>query len=249
MNHEKQQPNNAMWYYLRDNQPIGPVDSAEITRLKGSGDVTRSTKVWRDGMAEWQPAISTELGGMFPKNAPPPVSPPAITVPIQRADDVKRLNTWFTVFWIAVVASVFSLVAGFISQQPIVIAIAICGPIPAVIFLCFILHRLWSLVPPAEAQTTPGKAIGFLFIPLFNFYWCFVAIHGLAKAINAQIRRASIPGKQVNEGLTLTFCILMCCSIVPFLGAIISIAGTIMLIFPLQQLKDAGIALIEKENA
>jgi len=239
MNHEAQQPENAMWYYLRNNQQTGPVDSAEIERLKGSGDVTRSTKVWRDGMAEWQPAMSTELRRMFSKNVPPPVSPPAIAVPTKRADDVKRLNTWFMSYWICLAAGI-----------PLsIIIIGLGGIIAAAIFWCFILHRLWSLVPPAEAETTPGKAVGFQFIPFFNFYWGFVAVYGLAKALNAQTKRASIPDKEVNEGLALTLCILQCCTLIPYVNILVLIALIPISIISFKQLKDAGIALIETENA
>ncbi|MBL7107779.1 MAG: DUF4339 domain-containing protein [Candidatus Cloacimonetes bacterium] len=90
MNNEEKLPENAIWYYQRNNQQTGPVDAAVVERLISSGDVTRSTKVWREGMTGWQPAMSTELGAMFPKNVPPPVSPPAITVPTQRAAEQQN---------------------------------------------------------------------------------------------------------------------------------------------------------------
>jgi hypothetical protein len=51
--------------------------------------------------------------------------------------------------------------------------------IPGVVFNCLILHRGWKAVQDGKAQTTPGKAVGFLFIPFFNLYWGFVAWYGL----------------------------------------------------------------------
>jgi hypothetical protein len=99
------------------------------------------------------------------------------------------------------------------------------------------------------AKTTPGKAVGFSFIPLFNLYWSFVAFHGLAQALNAETRRHSIPNKEVNEGMSLTYCILMCCSIIPYLGILASIAGLVIWIITLKQMKDAGIALIQNQTA
>jgi len=51
-----------------------------------------------------------------------------------------------------------------------------------------ILYRCWQAVQPLreydeteQRMPTPGKAIGFLFIPFFNFYWVFVAWVGLAR--------------------------------------------------------------------
>jgi len=38
------------------------------------------------------------------------------------------------------------------------------------------LYRAWALLQPGGASTTPGKAVGFLFIPFFNLYWVFVAL-------------------------------------------------------------------------
>lgn len=43
------------------------------------------------------------------------------------------------------------------------------------------LHRAWSILQPVGARTTPGAAVGFLFIPFFNLYWLFVAYKGLAE--------------------------------------------------------------------
>ena len=51
----------------------------------------------------------------------------------------------------------------------------------ALIYKCILLYRLWSLVPPEEAATTPGKAVGFQFIPFFNLYWNFIAYGKLGK--------------------------------------------------------------------
>jgi hypothetical protein len=40
------------------------------------------------------------------------------------------------------------------------------------------LYRAWKCLQPGGlARTTPGKAIGFLFIPFFNLYWIFQAIN------------------------------------------------------------------------
>jgi len=51
--------------------------------------------------------------------------------------------------------------------------------VTALVFKCILLCRLWNLVPPEQAATTPGKAVGFLFIPFFDLYWNFVAFFKL----------------------------------------------------------------------
>ena len=48
----------------------------------------------------------------------------------------------------------------------------------AVIYGYIILYRAWHILQPGGARTTPGAAIGFMFIPLFNLYWIFNAYVG-----------------------------------------------------------------------
>ena len=77
------------------------------------------------------------------------------------------------------------------------------------------LHRAWRLIQPGNVQTTPGKAVGFLFIPLFQLYWIFVAIAGLPKDWNRVM--AAHPnlqqGPRLNSGLAMAFCIAGLCGI------------------------------------
>lgn len=46
------------------------------------------------------------------------------------------------------------------------------------------LYRAWALLQPGHPRTTAGKAVGLLFIPLFNFYWFFVCYAGWSKDWN-----------------------------------------------------------------
>lgn len=43
------------WYYVRDNQRVGPVTQAEFEAQVAAGIITAQTLIWRAGMAEWQP--------------------------------------------------------------------------------------------------------------------------------------------------------------------------------------------------
>ena len=46
-------------------------------------------------------------------------------------------------------------------------------------------YSCWKALPGKYRATTPGRALGFLFIPLFNFYWPFVSFPSLATGFNA----------------------------------------------------------------
>ena len=58
-----------------------------------------------------------------------------------------------------------------------------------IVAMCLFWHRAWRTIQDPHARTTPGKAIGLMFIPVFNFYWAFVLIWGFAKDYNAYCRR------------------------------------------------------------
>jgi hypothetical protein len=81
--------------------------------------------------------------------------------------------------------------------------------ISAAIMQYVYLARAWSYLRFGNPRTTPGKAVGFLFLPFFNLYWIFVAIYGLAQDWNritsqfADLQRAP----KMSEGVFLTFCI------------------------------------------
>lgn len=71
-------------------------------------------------------------------------------------------------------------------------------------------YRAWvCLQPGGLARSTPGKAIGFLFIPFFNYYWIFQAFNGLAKDWNRTVSTYSDLklAPRLSEGVFLTFCI------------------------------------------
>ena len=74
------------------------------------------------------------------------------------------------------------------------------------------LHRAWSCIQPGGlARSTPGKAVGFLFIPFFNLYWMFMAWKGLAEDWNRTVSSYEDlkAAPRLSEGLFLTFCILV----------------------------------------
>jgi len=61
---------------------------------------------------------------------------------------------------------------------------------------------------------SPGKAIGFLFIPFFNLYWVFFTYHRLCVRINEQLAKAGLAG-EVPTGLAIAMCIIM---VIPYVG-------------------------------
>jgi len=80
------------------------------------------------------------------------------------------------------------------------------------VIFALLLYKSWRAIQDGQVRTTPGKAVGFLFIPFYNFYWAFVAYWGFAKDYNQYIVRHAIDAKPLTEGLYLASCILILAS-------------------------------------
>src|SRR5215210_3804494 len=63
----------SQWFYGRDGAQHGPIAEAELRRLAEAGELRPHDLVWREGMAQWQPA--QDVPGLF---ATVPLGPPPI---------------------------------------------------------------------------------------------------------------------------------------------------------------------------
>jgi predicted RNA-binding Zn-ribbon protein involved in translation (DUF1610 family) len=159
------------------------------------------------------------------------------------AERIKQIQNYFMAWWVCLAVGVGLCITciGAVLGIPALIA--------GVVFHFMLLYQLWCTVQDGRAASTPGQAIGFLFIPFFNIYWQFVAIWGLAKELNRYSREHNIAAPEVNEGLALTVCILNCCSIIPYLGILTALAGMIIAIIEAKGMCDAAVAIIRSPHA
>lgn len=116
------------------------------------------------------------------------------------------------------------------------------------------LHACWKTIaaPPIGggiqglARTTPGKAVGFLFIPFFNFYWAFQAVPGLATDVNrtleamGHVHPNSPPSPRVSRGLGIAWCVCSILGAIPFVGVLTGLAGLVIVPLFLAQAIDAA---------
>ncbi|MEM7367183.1 MAG: serine/threonine-protein kinase [Bacteroidota bacterium] len=79
-----------------------------------------------------------------------------------------------------------------------------------------IIHKSWKLIEGSGASTTPGRAVGFLFIPLFNLYWVFVAYRSLTVEMNNYLLdNANTRIRIAKEGTAQNYCIMNLLMLVP----------------------------------
>ncbi len=96
------------------------------------------------------------------------------------------------------------------------------------VFLYVLYYKMWAAIQDGYARTTPGKAIGFMFIPLFNIYWIFQAVWGYSKDYNIYLRRHEIQAEPLSEVLFLWVCIVPFLGFIPFVGWLANIAALVL---------------------
>jgi len=91
----------------------------------------------------------------------------------------------------------------------ILLLLSIVAHIASAIFYCIIIYRAWLCLKAGAPRTTPGSAIGLMFVPLYNIYWMFVAINGLPKDWNRVVSSYEDlhNAPRLSETTFLLFCI------------------------------------------
>lgn len=106
-----------------------------------------------------------------------------------------------------------------------------------------LVYNLWKIVPPEIAETTPGMAVGLLFIPFFNLYWIFVAYGGLARAYN-RMSGGRIPDL---ESFVRTGNVFEVLTWIPYLGGICSLVSFILQLLFMKRFVDTASAWLPEK--
>jgi len=110
-------------------------------------------------------------------------------------------------------ASVILLIVGFILL------------LYAEIVFLVLLYKAWACIQDGATRTTPGKAVGLLFIPIFNWFWIFRAIPGYADEYNSYLDRANLPVNRLTKGSLQAFAVLSVLAIIPLIGGIAALVA------------------------
>jgi len=111
-----------------------------------------------------------------------------------------------------------------------ILAVAYIPLIYGAVVAAVLIYKIWVAIQGPTARTTPGKAVGFLFIPFFNFYWIFQAFWGWTKDYNALVAQKGVSAPRAPEGLALTMCILTLVGIIPFVGYVTALVNIVLTI-------------------
>jgi hypothetical protein len=113
------------------------------------------------------------------------------------------------------------------------------------IYTFVVLWKMWSSIQDGNARTTPGKAIGFLFIPFFNVYWIFQVWGGFPTDYNNYVDRYRLPVSPLSAALFKAYPILILLTAIPFLGILVALVNMILFVAIICRTCDAINALAE----
>ena len=66
-------------------------------------------------------------------------------------------------------------------------------------------YRMWAAIADNLTSISPSKAVGFLFIPVFNIYWTLLMVTGFVEDYNSFINRRSIQAKDLPFMMFLVY--------------------------------------------
>lgn len=240
------------YHITKNGNQVGPYSEEEVQNKLSTGELSSGDLCWTEGMAQWEPIHQTIS---LPSNVPPP--PPSAspshsqTHPSTQASYAPQ-NQSNNINWIpalvlycatAAISWIVELIQldGDEEAAGIFALIGLPVIILGVVFLCMLHYKCWMALPTQHRFTTPGRAVGFLFIPFYNFYWAFVTWPKLSEGL-VNWQRAEGRNPTDTKALALTYAILFVCSLtigqVPGLGILIGIAEVV--IFILYYLKVVG---------
>ena len=191
---------------------------------------------------------------------------PYSTQPMKPASErLKQLDDLFKAFWILLASGAGAIIIGMITSSWLLASsgrafnagstvgfilffLGIPASIAAAVIQYILLYKYWETIQSIHPRTTPGKAVGYLFIPFFSIYWIWEAYHGLSKDMNAYMNINNVPGDRINEGLSLAYCILIWCSIIPYVNFFTSPAAGIIFIILMFRWKNAATRIITQQQ-
>lgn len=247
------------YYLLVDNRRFGPL---EKSRLLGAG-LDHGTLVWYPGAEGWRPARNVESLQDLLHYVPPPAPGLAAWSNPALLPSPRTYHTlYWSYFWVTM-AGLFFLVlmitfiilfenvrtfpgGGRFGRNPtfemLAIfsgAIAFLFGIASIILFLMLLYQMWKAIQDGYVQVSPPSAVGLLLVPVFNFFWIFIAIFGLARESNLFIQRHGYVARPAPVGLALATCI---CLLIPWVNLVTAIP---LLLVTSAMLKNTAVDIVE----
>jgi hypothetical protein len=199
-------------------------------------------------MTDWQPAAVAA-----PDLAPPPPQqvivqdpPRPRSAPEYTPEQFRELyRRWVGMVIGCVVVGGASALLPETSPTGAALALAsVMMAITAAVMQLVQLYRFWRVIQDGQPRTTPGKAVGFLLIPFFDFYWIFHAYYGLAQDTGRYLRERGIRAAAPKPRLAMTLCVLTLLGIIPQLLALVGLVHLLIGLVLFREFKESAAAIV-----
>ncbi|MGA2070270.1 MAG: zinc-ribbon domain-containing protein [Sedimentisphaerales bacterium] len=157
-----------------------------------------------------------------PVKSPTPIAPPAISAqpatevsPESKSPSKAVLSKALFVYcWtgVRIIAGILGAFGLMLAIQKVTKSTLVAMFMAADVFLIcsvaiemLLFYKMWAAIQDDEASISPGKAVGFLFIPVFNIYWALLMVTGFAEDYNSFIIRRSIKTGELPMSLYLIY--------------------------------------------
>lgn len=205
------------YYVQHENQELGPYSEAQLRERLTSGEINFLDLCRNQQMSEWSP-INQTLRFEPVKSLPPtpsPISSKASSPPLagstfSRETPPTKIN-WLPALIFYGQASAFYIFSELASLGDneylagVLSLIALAFYIPALILFCILHYKCWCAINKSHRATTPGKAVGFLFIPIYNLFWAYTTWPKLVDGLNSSGYRLPKRLKSLADYTALLF--------------------------------------------
>lgn len=120
------------------------------------------------------------------------------------------------------------ILRGFGGAEFLIIILAIgIGLLPKIFYLLTLQNAMNAVRP--EYRKMPSGQVWLELIPLFGLVWQFFNVTNVSDSLKMEFQARGIRPSEDRPGYSIgiTFCILFCCSVIPFLGALAAVGGLV----------------------
>jgi hypothetical protein len=125
------------------------------------------------------------------------------------------------------------------------VALGVLSLFVSVAFFSAFLYKLWELIQDGHARTSPGLAVGLMFVPLLNLYWVFTAVRGLAIDLGNYLRRHGLNEEPPpSVGLAQAFCLLFVGNHIPYFQFVLFLPMLVVMVLLLVGWKNTALTIL-----
>jgi hypothetical protein len=108
-----------------------------------------------------------------------------------------------------------------------------------VILTFVVIYKMWAAIRGGNARTSPGKAVGFLFIPFFNLYWLFQVWAGFPTDYNKYVAHQGLNVPLLSSAIYTVHPVLIALSVIPGLNVLTALASLFTFVVIIAKSSDA----------